>query len=700
MSGGDGLRRLGRVARRPDHWSTPHERARVRAAERLDGPLPEGEATWLEAHLADCPHCAAVAHAYASERMALRSLRDDQPEPPRDLWARTAAGIERESAARRQARREPRPSRRRRPTSLPALSALSGLAVVALVVVATAISGGFLGQVRRDVPASVSVALASQPIAPQPTAIAVGAGNVHWLGAGEDGAFAYNVAEIDSVCPHDRQPDCAPFADGHAKRVTLNATPRFVFQSPVDDEAVVVGTDATGADAVLVVALPTPDPTPMPSPDAGSAAPSGPATTEGASPAATPAAVPSTLAPTELPSLSVSPVTSVTVTSTEPDGSGLTSPEASAQPAIAIMTNVIIVGRAAAYSPDGAWFAFSARPADGAFGPDIYVWHVGDLQARALTVDHASVFASWVGDVVLGSRLGAEALVPAEGPDASTPVEPSLEAPPPDDASPSVDPSSSAATSPAPDAGGTTEGSPIPVPVVVERMSQSFLVDPTTGAEIAVLDPEWQPAVDPTGLAVVAWQGTVGVGADGLTAGPASGNLVIHPFHGPLETDEPIDAASPPPSLDAAPTLPSPSPSLTASVAASIEGSPLASASPEVLQDFPAQVVATGPIADFDARWDDTGSWLAIWVADPIDPGLGRLSLLHFDPFTGLVDRPIGAPQDVTALPGFSIGLGRLAWASPPGQGGEGSRIQIAAWTADVVGAVESIPVEGAIVVQ
>ena len=60
----------------------------------------------------------------------------------------------------------------------------------------------------------------------------------------------------------------------------------------------------------------------------------------------------------------------------------------------------------------------------------------------------------------------------------------------------------------------------------------------------------------------------------------------------------------------------------------------------------------------------------------------------------------MGAPQDVTALPGFSIGFGRLAWASPPGQGGEGSRIQIAAWTDGLVGAVESIPVEGAIVVQ
>jgi hypothetical protein len=112
------------------------------------------------------------------------------------------------------------------------------------------------------------------------------------------------------------------------------------------------------------------------------------------------------------------------------------------------------------------------------------------------------------------------------------------------------------------------------------------------------------------------------------------------------------------------------------------------------------QLIAQGPISEFDARWDDTGTWLAIWIADTVDPSIGRLSLLHVDPTTGLIDRPASAPQDVPALPGFSIGTGRLAWATPPGQGGEGSRIQIVAWTEEAVGAVESIPVEGAIVVQ
>ena len=266
-------------------------------------------------------------------------------------------------------------------------------------------------------------------------------------------------------------------------------------------------------------------------------------------------------------------------------------------------------------------------------------------------------------------------------------------------------------------------------------MPQTFLVDPWTSVITPLVAAEWQPAVAPGGLVVVAWEGTVGIGPDGFTAAPVTGNLVVHPFRGPGEVGfvagspelSPAFSAGTSPGLtprfsgETSPRLsPSPSASLLASQAASIlpslvpsfvaslspSPSPVSapdgssSPLPQVVHDFPTQIVVAGPIADFDARWDDTGTWLAIWIADPLDPGLGRLSLLHFDPFTGLVDRPLGAPQDVTALPGFSIGFGRLAWASPPGQSGEGSRIQIAAWTASEVGAIESIPVKGAIIIQ
>jgi hypothetical protein len=685
------FRRLGRVRRRPDHWSTPHERARTRAAERLAGPLAAREQAWLETHLADCVACRAIAEMYAKDRMALRKLDDVAPQPPRDLWARTAARIERESAAKRAAMRRAGP---RQGPSLPFLTALSGLAVVMVVVVATSLSGGFLNGVGRQAASSPPVAFASQAI-PSKAALEVDAGTVTWLGASDDGAFAYNVADIDVVCPHDRQPDCAPFEDGHARRVTLTAMPRFVYQSPVDAQAVLVGTDSTGADAIIVVPLPTPEPTPDPTPSASGEAVAGPSGEPSGSPDV------ASTAPSATPSILITATSTLVpiesaVASPQPDGSDAASAEPTPAPAVAIITNVAVVGRTAAYSPDGAWFAFSARPADGSTGPDIYVWHVGDALARPLTGDHASIFASWVGSNLLGSRLGQpgsvvlpDAMSPdPTAPDAGLLVDPTIEIPRPIDLPTSRDLGQVVAPSqPAPDFA-------LAAIATTEALPQTFLLDPATGTEIDLLDAEWQPAVDPTGLAVVAWRGTVGMAVDGLTAGPATGNLVLHPFHGPIDPEEPLASpdASPPP-LEPTPSL-SPSPSIDPSAPA------IASATPEVLREFPPQVVATGPISDFDARWDDTGTWLAIWIADPVDPGLGRLSLLHFDPFTGTLDRPEGAPQDVTALPGFSIGLGRLAWVSPPGQGGEGSRIQIAAWTDDQVGAIESIPVEGAIVVQ
>ena len=60
----------------------------------------------------------------------------------------------------------------------------------------------------------------------------------------------------------------------------------------------------------------------------------------------------------------------------------------------------------------------------------------------------------------------------------------------------------------------------------------------------------------------------------------------------------------------------------------------------------------------------------------------------------------LAVPSCVPALPGFSIGEGRLAWATPRGQGGEGSRIQVAAWSETDVGIVESSPGEDPVVIR
>jgi len=161
--------------------------------------------------------------------------------------------------------------------------------------------------------------------------------------------------------------------------------------------------------------------------------------------------------------------------------------------------------------------------------------------------------------------------------------------------------------------------------------------------------------VGPAGHWAVAWRGTVRIATDGLSIEPASGALVLQRF--------------------------------TPGVGSEGAGDP-------------DTVVADGPVGEFDARWDETGTWLAVWLADPSDPSIGRLSLLKLDRSTGTLERPDGAPKNVTALPGFSIGNGRLAWATPRGQGGDGSRVQIVAWTDEAVGAVESAPVEDVVVVH
>jgi hypothetical protein len=185
-----------------------------------------------------------------------------------------------------------------------------------------------------------------------------------------------------------------------------------------------------------------------------------------------------------------------------------------------------------------------------------------------------------------------------------------------------------------------------PTDATPEVPAESFFIDPTTGEESAVASTAWRPIVDPAGRRAVLW--------DGVTSVPATGTLVLRGF----TPDDGVDTT-------------------TAAV-----------------------TVADGALTEFDVRWDETGTWLAIWLADATDPAVGRLSLAHLDTTTGQLEQLKGAPHDVKAMSGFSIANGRLAWATPPGQGGEGSRVQIVAWTDDAVGAIESGPVEGVVVVH
>ena len=224
--------------------------------------------------------------------------------------------------------------------------------------------------------------------------------------------------------------------------------------------------------------------------------------------------------------------------------------------------------------------------------------------------------------------------------------------------------------SPSPDASVPVEGVPSPVvenpspavaseaPVVLPESAVpvSFLVDPATGAESPLsATPAWRPVVDPSGRFVVFWAGTLRFDASSLSWVPATGELFLAPWH--------------------------------------------SFASPDAVE-VPAVPLLTGdadgsPTGAWEARWDADGDHLAIWVADSADPSLGRLNLLAIDSSAATLGPPMLLLQDEPALTGFSIGGDRLVWATPPGQDGQGSRLQVLAWSGADAGQIVSEPASG-----
>jgi hypothetical protein len=135
--------------------------------------------------------------------------------------------------------------------------------------------------------------------------------------------------------------------------------------------------------------------------------------------------------------------------------------------AIEIASGVDVVSGPADYSADGTRFAFTARPADGSAGPDVYVWNTKDTVARAITNDHRSMFADWAGDDVLVSR-------------------------------------------------------------VVDGVPSTTRVDATTGRSTG--EPSrhaWLPTLSPDGTRATWWDGNVTLADDGVTWVPGDGNLVV-----------------------------------------------------------------------------------------------------------------------------------------------------------------------------
>ncbi len=611
------MSRFGRVGRRPDHWDSPHERARLRLAERMAGDLPPDEASWLDEHLAGCADCTSVGAQYAADQADLRALRDAPPEPPRDLWARTAAAIEQESGGRRN------PERATRRASRIPLGALSGIAVIALVVGVSALSG-VIGPGGRPTATTEEASdqlsttggdAGSGPDGAQATPFAVGAGDVRWIDKSTNGTLAYNHAAVGEVCPAEGTASCPALQDTNKQRLAVNAAPRTIIES-TKGAAVMVADDGSGHDKIMVVHLPQATATPTPSPVAGAVASPPASATASVGAQLSPIATTPPPSQTPEPSQSVeasavatpigdagSPTPSVTPSPTPSVTPPLPSlsPSPSIASTIAIASDIELVGESAAFSADGTWFAFTARPADRSRGTDVYIWHVGDASAHALTTDGATVFASWDGGHVVASRPIASASA-----EAATP--------------------------------------------------STIRIDPATGEESPAGD-VWRPVVDPTRTRAIGWTGTLMRSADGTTWTPDVGELELRPWSADGATS-PADGQR------------------------------------------DGKVVTDAAAAGFDVRWDEAGDWVAIWVADAVDPTVGRLSLYRVDVTRSRLVLMKDAPAGVAALPGFSIGQGRLAWATPPGQDGEGSRIQIVAWNEDGIGTIETAPGEDLVVVR
>jgi hypothetical protein len=442
------------------HPAADHDRARELAATRLDEALAPGDASWLDTHLAGCADCAGVAAAYEEQHLAFNVLRDIPVEAPRDLWARTAAAIEAEGAATGGRRRW---SRTGRPAPLSGAWRLALAPVAAIVVVAVVVGSGLFN--GRTLPGGNG-----------PTPIPFAAADVQVLSRDRDGNFQILTRPVGPVCPDGSQ-GCAAqptFAvttlSGLSGSTDLNGT-----LSPTHDRMVVIAS-GSGGEGVFILPVATTAPSPSASP-----APASASTPSAAIPSPTPAPASASASPTTAPGSSASAGTaspsatpvpaSPTDTASPAPSAAPASPSPSAAPttptgAIQIASGVTVVGPVQ-YSPDGTHVAFSARPADGSTGPDVYLWSAGEPEATAITTDHASWLAAWTADGLLVSRVA--------------------------------------------------NGTPA-----------TYLLDPVTAQATAVGDqPIWLPAPASSGHLAAWWDGTVKPGPDGLSWQPDNGRLVL-----------------------------------------------------------------------------------------------------------------------------------------------------------------------------
>lgn len=672
-----------------------HGRWRELIATRLNGPLTRSELRSLSAHLRSCPACRQVDRDYREQRLRMRSLA--QPIPPRDLWARTSAALDREVA--RGSYRDSGFGRgfdhpqRRLPPSAALMTSLAAIGVIAAITVMQ------FAPVAEITP---------PPAPPRATPWTVSAQELAFIGLDASEVYVYRT-KVNQVCPASA-PDCSLTDEYVRTRVQLPRTMRTstAALSPTGERLAVVGSTAD-EDVIAVLILP---PEAEPADPLTTAAPTADGVTE--TPAPTDLNVASTTQPTDppdgpsaQPTASQEPVLATPIASdpapVESEAPQITAPPATAVPGlrvVPILEDVQSAGAPPAWSPSGEVLAFSAMPADGSHGPDVYIWSQSDETARAITTDHASFFASWSGERIVASR----AVLPAD-----EQAEPHIE-------TVVIDPSSLEERVVAVPSVWLPQVSPQLSHAVVWHGQFDWsngLPTPQIGSlymlDWDAVDPFASEPVDPTPSPT-----------DDPTAAPtddATPSPTALPTSSP--TSSPIPTATEEPSATEAPSetasaLPDGSPAeAPTGTATNVKAEPTASPSPapsdmpspdqsEAPATFPpipegldpldpGRDPLSAPVVDWQVKWSSDGQVLGVWVADVPGSSWGSLVVTAID--AQVEDAPVAEPLLPTTLArrGFTLGQSRVAWVAPV-DGNDDGELRVRTWSSDGVGGLRVGP--------
>jgi hypothetical protein len=350
-----------------------HGRWLALLSSRLDSPLSRDDEALLATHLAECGRCRSVQRAYDEEGRSLRNL--GTVPPPRDLWARTSAALDRELAAGDGAGGG-RVIRVRGdgPRSLLWLP-LTTITVLGVAGVA-AWAGPRLTSQGDSEAGGVPVRTVAEPL--RQSSDAARGQELSVVDVLADGRVTLFRAAVAS-CPQPIR-ECVIDAVASPSPLRMDARQRLVDLTLHSGKRrlALLAENQRGADTLSVVVLP----------------PSGSGNDPGAGPGPD-GRWPPVMQPGR-PSADVPG---------SPGGVGRPGRTGRSVPPTAIVDDVLVTGAPPAWSSDGEALAFSAMPVNGSRGADLYLWRVGDERATRLTSDHRTWFASWSGDRIVASRV-------------------------------------------------------------------------------------------------------------------------------------------------------------------------------------------------------------------------------------------------------------------------------------------------------